>query len=166
MYSKQHIDELKLLPEFEISYDNIYFEYLAILSSLVAETHSITKQQDIPNEDVKSVARSVNNIEKVLLKLSNDKACRDNPWIKVISRDLNKTKRFLDDTFGITIQSFNGKLIDDYIDDVEVVARTSDIDDSPPNRTIVETVEPSVFYHGKTLAVAKVIVYTNDSDDQ
>jgi len=162
MYRERNFTELRLLPEFEINYGDIYSDYLTILSGLVAETHSITKQQDIPNEDVTSFARSLNNIEKVMLKLNNDKDCGNNPWLKVIARDLNKIKRFLEDTFGIIIQSYNGKLIDDYIDDVEVVARTNDIADSPPNRTIVETIEPSVFYHGKPLAVAKVIVYVND----
>jgi hypothetical protein len=154
--------KLTNLPEFAIYPDMSQLGMLLCKTDqTVTDLHSILKLQDLPEDEMKILGKKINECDRVVIRLKSLPGMSGNASIMVLERNLNFIKTFLKDRIGLTVKSYNLILIDNVLSEVDVID-TSEVQPSGLNvaaGTIIETVEPSVFYRGKKLHTAKVITY-------
>lgn len=154
--------KLMNLPEFAITPEAGQMGMLLLRTDqTVADLHSILKLQDLPEDDLKSLGKKINECDRAVQRLKSLPGMTGNASVIILERNLNFIKTFLQDRLGITVTGYNQILIDNVISEVDVIGTTEDQPAgwSVPNGTIIETVEPTVFYKGKRLNTAKVITY-------
>jgi hypothetical protein len=131
------------------------------ISETASEIFGILKLQDISENEIKNLAKKINDSDRSIQRIKTDPHNAGNSSVNILERNLNNIKLFLKVNLQIEITVYTGKKIDDWVKEVEV----KHVDNRQPasggveDGTIIDTIEPTVVYKGKILAVAKVIVF-------